>query len=234
MSQEELDKSKLKIESMFDEIAPTYDRLNHLFTLSIDIRWRREIARNIQSESLQTLTILDLATGTGDLTAELLKLNAVKICAVDISRNMLEIQRMKLNDSRLELIQADVKSLPFDKNVFDIVTIGFGVRNFEFLEESLIEIRRVMKSGGRLIILEMFKSGGIKTNLFNMYFGKIMPYIGKMVSGSNYAYSYLFKSVNNFLTVPEFITLCNNCGFEADFYKNNFLGIVNTVYLKAV
>jgi demethylmenaquinone methyltransferase/2-methoxy-6-polyprenyl-1,4-benzoquinol methylase len=234
MANTQIDKSKQKIESMFDEIAPTYDRLNHLFTLSIDTRWRREIVKNISDNNFSSVNILDLASGTGDLTAELIKLNADKICAVDISKNMLEIQRMKIRDSRLELIQADVKSLPFENNFFDVVTIGFGVRNFEYLEESLNEIRRVMKPAGRLIVLEMFKSGGVKTNLFNLYFGKVMPFIGNIISGSNYAYSYLFKSVNNFLTVPEFISLCKGCGFETEYYKNNFFGIVNTVYLKAI
>ncbi|HMS34062.1 MAG TPA: ubiquinone/menaquinone biosynthesis methyltransferase [Ignavibacteria bacterium] len=234
MTDTELDKSKQKIESMFDEIAPTYDRLNHFFTLNIDTKWRREIVKNIIKNNYTTSNILDLATGTGDLTAELVRLNADKICAVDISKNMLEIQRMKIRDSRLELIQADVKSLPFEKDTFNIVTIGFGVRNFEYLEESLKEIRRVMKTSGRLIILEMFRCGGIKTNMFNLYFGKIMPLIGNKVSGSKYAYSYLFKSVNNFLTVPEFINLCKGCGFETEYYKNNFFGIVNTVYLKAI
>ena len=234
MTNTPIDKSKQKIESMFDEIAPTYDRLNHLFTLSIDTRWRSEIVKNIIENNYSTVNILDLATGTGDLTAALVRLNADKICAVDISKNMLEIQRMKIRDSRLELIQADVKCLPFENETFDIVTIGFGVRNFEYLEESLKEIRRVMKTSGRLIILEMFRSGGIKTNMFNLYFGKVMPFIGNMVSGSNYAYSYLFKSVNNFLTVTEFITLCKSCGFETEYHKNNFFGIVNTVYLKAI
>ena len=99
--------------------------------------------------------------------------------------------------------------------------------------KDLLEIRRVMKTSGRLIILEMFRSGGIKTNMFNLYFGKVMPFIGNKISGSNYAYSYLFKSVNNFLTVPDFVTLCKGCGFETEYYKNNFFGIVNTVYLKA-
>lgn len=233
MANTPIDKSKQKIESMFDEIAPTYDRLNHLFTLSIDTRWRREIIKNINDNNYSSATILDLASGTGDLTAELMKLNAGRICAVDISKNMLEIQRMKIRDSRLELIQADVKNLPFDNDTFDIVTIGFGVRNFEYLEESLREIRRVMKTSGRLIVLEMFRSGGVKTNMFNLYFGKVMPFIGNMISGSNYAYSYLFKSVSNFLTVPEFINLCSSCAFETEYYKNNFFGVVNTVYLKA-
>ena len=229
-----LDKSKDKIESMFDEIAPSYDKLNHLFTLNIDIRWRREIVKYIRDKIISSEYILDLATGTGDLTAELLKLEPVRICAADISEKMLEVQRKKITDNRLELIQADVKELPFESNEFDVVTIGFGVRNFEHLEDSLKEIRRVMKPGGRLIVLEMFRSGGMKTGMFNLYFGKVMPYFGNKISGSTYAYSYLFKSVNSFLTVSEFISVCRKCEFDYEFTKNNFLGIVNTVYLKAI
>ena len=234
MTNTRLDKSKEKIESMFDEIAPSYDRLNHLFTLNIDIRWRKEIIKYIRKNSIPSNSILDLASGTGDLTSELMSLDPVRICAADISEKMLEVQRKKITDKRLELIQADVKELPFENNVFDIVTIGFGVRNFEHLEDSIKEIRRVMKSGGRLIVLEMFRSGGMKTSVFNLYFGKVMPYFGNKLSGSKYAYSYLFRSVNSFLSVSEFTSLCLKCGFESEYSKNNFLGIVNTVYLKAV
>jgi len=233
MGELKLDKSKDKIESMFDEIAPSYDKLNHLFTLNVDIRWRKEIVKYIKNNKISSTNILDIATGTGDLTAELLELKPVIICAVDISRNMLDIQRKKIPDKNLELIQSDVKSMPFESSLFDIVTIGFGVRNFEHLEDSIKEIRRVMRPGGRLIVLEMFRSGGMKTVMFNLYFGKLMPYLGNKISGSKYAYSYLFKSVNSFLTVSEFISVCTKCGFEYEITKNNFLGIVNTVYLIA-
>jgi len=234
MGQIKLDKSKDKIESMFDEIAPSYDKLNHLFTLNIDIRWRKEIIKYIRKNSIPSNSILDLASGTGDLTAELMSLDPVRICAADISEKMLEVQRKKITDKRLELIQADVKDLPFESNTFNIVTIGFGVRNFEHLEDSIKEIRRVIKAGGRLIVLEMFRSEGIMNSAFNLYFGKVMPYLGNKISGSKYAYSYLFKSVNSFLSVSEFISVCTKCGFESEFTKNNFLGVVNTVYLKAI
>jgi len=234
MGQIKLDKSKDKIESMFDEIPPSYDKLNHLFTLNIDIRWRKEIIKYIRKNSIPSNSILDLASGTGDLTAELMSLDPVRICAADISEKMLEVQRKKITDKRLELIQADVKDLPFESNTFNIVTIGFGVRNFEHLEDSIKEIRRVIKAGGRLIVLEMFRSEGIMNSAFNLYFGKVMPYLGNKISGSKYAYSYLFKSVNSFLSVSEFISVCTKCGFESEFTKNNFLGVVNTVYLKAI
>ena len=225
------DKSRDKIESMFDEIAPAYDKLNHLFTLNIDVKWRKEIVKHISAGNYPCRNVLDLASGTGDLSKELLNLEPLEIIyAADISSVMLEIQRRKLNDKRLKLIQTEAQSMPFEDNYFDIVTIGFGVRNFENLEASMKEIRRVLKSGGKLVILEMFKSGGIRTGIFNLYFGQIMPVIGNKISKSN-AYSYLFKSVNSFYQVTDFLKICRNCGFKTESVKNNFLGIVNTVYL---
>ena len=224
------DKSKSKIESMFDDIAPAYDRLNHLFTLNIDIKWRKEIVKYIRKNNYSREVLLDLATGTGDLSRELLSLSPLKIYAADISRKMLDIQKIKVNSDRLILVRADAQSLPFDDEYFDIVTIGFGVRNFENTELSLREINRVLKKNGKLIILEMFRGEGFKTGLFNLYFGKVMPYIGNKISGSS-AYSYLFRSVDTFLNVKEFTDLSSKCNFETDFLKNNFLGIVNTLYL---
>jgi demethylmenaquinone methyltransferase / 2-methoxy-6-polyprenyl-1,4-benzoquinol methylase len=226
-----MDKSKEKIESMFDEIAPTYDKLNHLFTLNLDTGWRKEIVKYIKDRKFSANTILDLASGTGDLTIELLQLDAEKIYAADISRNMLQIQENKIKDERIKFIQADACDLPFENNYFDLVTIGFGVRNFEHLEKSLLEIRRVLKPGGKLIVLEMFKADGIKVKLFNIYFGRVIPYFGNRISKSKYAYGYLFKSVNSFLSVNDFIKLLNACGFKFEYRKNNFLGLVNTVYL---
>lgn len=224
------DKSKEKIESMFDEIAPAYDKLNHLFTLNIDVRWRKQIVKHISVNNIKSENILDLASGTGDLSKELIKLNPGIIYAADISSKMLEIQKNKIRYENLQLIQTEAQFMPFDDEYFDIVTIGFGVRNFYNLKESLKEIRRVLRPEGKLIILEMFKAGGLKTRMFNFYFGKIMPYAGNKISKSN-AYSYLFNSVNSFFNVKEFTEICEMCGFETESLKNNFLGIVNTFYL---
>lgn len=226
-----LNKSKEKIESMFDEIAPTYDRLNHLFTLNIDRKWRKEIVKYLSEKKILSKVILDIASGTGDLTSELLDLNPVTIYAADISKNMLEILKRKVCDNRLETLQADAAELPFKDNYFDLITIGFGIRNFEYLNKSLNEMRRVLKPDGCLVILEMFRSDNFKTQLFNIYFGKVIPFFGNKISKSKYAYSYLFKSVDGFLTVNEFICICEEAGFNREYIKNNFLGIVNTVYL---
>ena len=226
------DKSRKKIEEMFDEIAPTYDKLNHLFTARSDIIWRRKIVKYLISTGRNFYNIVDLASGTGDLTIELLKLEPKKIYAVDISKKMLEIQKEKVNDKRLELIQAEAANMPFDDNSIDLVTIGFGIRNFEDLEISLKEIKRVLKNEGYLIILEMFKAEKMSSKLFNYYFSRIMPFLGNKLSKSKTAYNYLSDSVQNFLTVKEFSDICKNNGFENEKTVNNFIGVVNTIYLK--
>lgn len=225
------DKSKDKVQAMFDEIAPTYDKLNHLFTLNIDINWRRDIIKYLKENKVITKIILDLASGTGDLTRELLELNPERIFSVDISTKMLEVLTAKLNDKRLTVVLADAKNLPFENNYFDLITIGFGIRNFEELERSLQEIHRVIKSGGHFVVLEMFKSKGVLRKIFDVYFGKVMPILGNKISRSKSAYNYLFNSVNNFYNVNEFIRICEKNGFQVNYLKNNFLAFVNTVYM---
>lgn len=215
---------------MFDQIAPTYDRLNHFFTFKLDTKWRRDIVKFISKQQLPCMKVLDLASGTGDMTIELLKTNSKEIYAADISKKMLEIQRKKIQDSRLRLTSADACELPFVDGFFDIVTICFGIRNFEKLEDSLKEIKRVLKPEGKLIILEMFKSERTSAKFFNLYFGKLMPFIGNKISKSDDAYTYLFESVNNFFTADEFISLCVKNGFRLFSRSDNLLGIVNTLY----
>ena len=124
------DKSRKNIEEMFDEIAPTYDKLNHLFTARSDIIWRRKIVKYLRSTGKNFYKIVDLASGTGDLTIELLKLDPEKIYAVDISKKMLDIQKGKVDDNRLDLIQAEAANMPFDDNSVVLITVGFGIRNF--------------------------------------------------------------------------------------------------------
>jgi demethylmenaquinone methyltransferase/2-methoxy-6-polyprenyl-1,4-benzoquinol methylase len=227
-----LDKSRKKIQGMFDEIAGKYDFLNHLFTLKMDLKWRREIVKEIQKSNSRKDFIIDLATGTGDLSFELLQLSPKKLFAADISFNMLALQKKKTSNPVLVLLQCDSLHLPFEDNSIDIITIGFGIRNFEFMEKCLDEINRVLKKNGQLIIIEMFSNDDFKTKLFNFYFGKVMPLVGNMISGSKYAYSYLHKSVANFYPVEDFITITEKHNFSNFRVKNNFLGVVNTVYFQ--
>ena len=225
-----IDKSPKKISAMFDEIAPTYDKLNHAFTLNLDKLWRRKIVQEILKRKYEKNRILDLATGTGDLALELVNLYPEVLVAADFSKEMLDYQRRKKSNPLIELVEADASNLPFNDVYFDIVTIGFGVRNFFDLKKCLKEISRVIKPGGRLIVLEIFKSNGVINKIFNFYFGKVVPAFGNRVSGSSHAYSYLFNSVENFHTLDEFGGICKEFSFEQEFKENNFLGIVNTIY----
>ena len=227
-----MDKSVKKISEMFDEIAGTYDILNHSFTLNLDQKWRKQIVKYIKKNSIKFDTVLDIASGTGDLTKALLKLDSKVIYATDISPKMLEVQKKKFKDERLKIEVADALNLPFKSNSIDIVTIGVGVRNFENLEKGLKEIHRVLKKGGYLIVLEMFGNKGFKKKIFDLYFGKIMPKVGNRVSGSKHAYSYLFNSVKNFHSVEEFVKLAESRGYKEKERVNNFLDFVFTTYLE--
>jgi demethylmenaquinone methyltransferase / 2-methoxy-6-polyprenyl-1,4-benzoquinol methylase len=224
-----LDKSRTQISKMFDDIAPKYDFLNHLFTMNRDKKWRSEIIKYLKTLNRDYENVLDIASGTGDLTLELLKLNPKQILSCDISEKMLEIQKKKIKSDKLKIEIADSENLPYENNSVDLVTIGFGVRNFNELEKSIIEIHRVLNEDGILVVLEMF-SRNKKGGAFEVYFNKLMPKIGSKVSKSSYAYNYLFNSVNSFYKVDDFIKLCENSGFKCIYSKNNFMSIVHTVY----
>lgn len=227
-----MQKSKEKVQKMFDEIAPRYDFLNHLFTMNMDKRWRRKIIKEILEKNYAKENILDIASGTGDLTKELVSLNPKNLYSCDISEKMLDVQKKKIDYAGLKIDVADSMNLPYESNSLDIATIAFGIRNFEDLEKSLLEIKRVLKRGGLLIVLEMFGSRDIKKSLFDLYFGKVIPKIGNRISKSEYAYSYLFSSVKNFYDVNEFVTLAEFNGYKYIKILNNFKKFVYTVYLQ--
>ena len=226
-----MQKSKEKIRIMFDEIAGRYDLLNHLFTMNLDKKWRKKIIKEIIKNNYPKDNLLDIASGTGDLTKELIALNPVNLYSCDISEKMLGVQRKKINFPGLKIEVADSLNLPYENESIDIATIGFGIRNFEDLEKSVIEIKRILKSGGLLIVLEMFGSRDMKKSIFDLYFGKIVPKIGNKISKSDYAYNYLFSSVKNFLDVNEFVNIAEFNGFKYIKIVNNFNKFVYTVYL---
>lgn len=225
-----MDKSVPKIEKMFDDIALRYDFLNHFFTLNLDKIWRRKIISFIRRKNISNKICLDLASGTGDMAIELLKLNPEVVYSVDISGKMLEIQRKKIADNRLKIVQTDSENLPVEAESLDILVIAFGIRNFENIEKSLIEIKRCLKPGGMLVILEMFSGKGLKNNLFSRYFGKVIPFLGNKISRSKFAYEYLSLSVNSFYKPEEFISVVENAGFKHFYSKNNFINVVSTIY----
>jgi demethylmenaquinone methyltransferase/2-methoxy-6-polyprenyl-1,4-benzoquinol methylase len=221
---------------MFDEISPTYDRLNHLFSAMQDKRWRKKAVNFLLKQNIKLEFILDLASGSGDFAFELLKLNPKRIYSVDLSYEMLKINRKKINNTRNFVLQAEAELLPFKDEFFDIVGIAFGVRNFEDLESCITEIKRVLKTGGKFLTIEMFRnhSESITRKSFDYYFKKIIPKLGNKLSSSDYAYDYLFDSVDTFLTVEEYCLELANFGFKIEYKKNNFLGIVNTVIVSRI
>ncbi|NNK80502.1 MAG: bifunctional demethylmenaquinone methyltransferase/2-methoxy-6-polyprenyl-1,4-benzoquinol methylase UbiE, partial [Flavobacteriales bacterium] len=195
---ESQDSKKEQVAQMFDNIAHKYDFLNHFFSLGIDILWRKKSIRLLRDYPSDE--ILDVATGTGDMAFELMKLNPKKIIGVDISVGMLDIGRKKISkrnlDDRMEFLSGDSENLEFENESFDLVTVSFGARNFENLKAGLADMHRVTKKDGKVCVLEFSQPQGFPLKqLYSFYFKRIMPLIGKLVSKDNAAYTYLPESV---------------------------------------
>ena len=224
---------KEQVQSMFDKIAFRYDFLNHFLSAGIDVGWRKKAIR--QLVSLHPKNILDVATGTGDFALTSYKiLKPQKITGIDISEGMLEIGRKKIEkyglQSYIELLNGDSEAIFFKDNSFDAVTVAFGVRNFENLEKGLSEIYRVLKPGGKLVILECSKpSLPVIKNMYNFYMKFVAPKLGKLISKNNDAYQYLNNSVQQFPEKKTFIHILNQSGYRHSFYKTLSLGIC-TIY----
>ena len=221
------------IAAMFDRISPKYDALNHLLSLNIDKVWRQKTAKTVTKS--QPKTILDLATGTADLAIALAKRNPqAHIIGMDISEKMLEIGKAKITkqhiENQVELRLGDAAALPFESNSFDAVTVAFGVRNFENLEQGLSEIHRVLKPNGWAVILEfsMPERFPIK-QLYALYFKHLLPAIGKAVSKDGNAYSYLPMSVERFPKPKDFLRMLAEKGLENGMAKTLSFGIA-TLY----
>jgi demethylmenaquinone methyltransferase / 2-methoxy-6-polyprenyl-1,4-benzoquinol methylase len=221
---------KEQVRQMFNSIAPRYDFLNHLLSAGIDISWRKKVVGIVQKHPHQT--ILDLATGTGDLAIAAAKLNPDKIVAADISSEMLKYQHKKLIRKNLtgliELVNADAENLPFGDAAFDAAMIAFGVRNFENLERGLSEISRVLKKDGLIVVLEFSKPERFPVKqLYNFYFRNILPGIGRLVSKNNSAYTYLPDSVGHFPSGEDFTAFLEKAGFSQVAAKPLTMGIAS-------
>lgn len=223
---------KQQVEQMFDTISGNYDSLNRMISLGTDQGWRRKVLKMVSEE--QPETILDIATGTGDLAILLSKSNAKKITGLDLSAGMLEVGKKKIKalnlDNRIEMIQGDSENLPFADNSFDAITVGFGIRNFENLEKGLSEILRVLKPGGIFVILETsvptkfpFKQG------YFLYTQNIMPFMGKLFSKDQKAYKYLSDSAKNFPFGETLNNILRKVGFKDVKHKPQTMGIA-TIY----
>jgi demethylmenaquinone methyltransferase / 2-methoxy-6-polyprenyl-1,4-benzoquinol methylase len=211
-------KGKPAIGPMFDSIAWRYDFLNHLLSFGIDRNWRRKAVGKI-SEAFKNPKILDVATGTGDLSFEAVKLDPVKITGIDISEKMLEIGRQKIKERNLgdliELINCDSENICFDDNTFDVAMVAFGVRNFSDPVRGLAEMRRVVRKDGLIVVLEFSKPDGfIFKHIYNFYFKNFLPFIGSAFSRHRKAYRYLNESVMKFADNEKFIQMMKVSGLS--------------------
>lgn len=208
---------KQQVAHMFNSISPQYDFLNHLLSLGIDIHWRKKAIKMLRQNP--PATILDIATGTGDFALEAMKLNPKKIIGLDISDGMLDVGRTKIRsrgwDQTIDMVNGDSENLPFAENNFDAVIVAFGVRNFENLEMGLSEMHRVLKPGGRVVILEFSKPRHIVMQFFyGFYFRAILPLIGRLFSRHRTAYTYLPESVKAFPDGNDFLAILKKIGFQ--------------------
>jgi len=223
---------KEQVTQMFDTISKEYDGLNRVISFGIDIKWRKNVVALVAKT--QPKTILDIATGTGDLAINLAQTSAEKIVGLDISDGMLEVGRQKITKKRLndkiEMVIGDSENLPFEDGSFDAITVAFGVRNFETLEKGLSEILRVLKPNGIFVILET--SVPIKTPFkqgYKFYTKYILPSIGKVFSKDQSAYSYLCESASVFPYGEALNNILRKIGFTNVEAKPQTFGVA-TIY----
>ncbi len=232
-------KKKEQVEQMFDTISGNYDGLNRVISFGLDIKWRKRVVKAVTDTNPKS--VLDIATGTGDLALSFSRFDIPRIVGLDISEGMLSVARKKVKDasagsakkenfSKIEFIQADSEAIPFEDNSFDAITVAFGVRNFETLEKGLAEIFRVLRPGGIFVVLETsvptktpFKQG------YGFYTKKLMPLIGKVFSKDKVAYNYLSESASVFPYGEKFNNILRKIGFKEVKNKPQTFGVA-TIY----
>ena len=208
---------KEKVQEMFNGIAPKYDLLNHLLSMGIDKSWRRKAMREL--EGGRRGTVLDIACGTGDFSIEALRHGVERVVGADISENMLAVAREEAREKgladRLGFGYGDSENLDFEDGTFDAVTVAFGVRNFEHLERGLAEMCRVLRPGGKVVVLEFSTPERFPMKqLYRFYFKQILPRVGGLVSGDRKAYEYLPTSVFAFPQGDRFLQIMRSCGYR--------------------
>lgn len=209
---------KAEVERMFDKIAPRYDLLNRVLSLGIDVQWRKKALAYLKNDPPQAL--LDVATGTADVALMAAKiLSPASITGIDIANQMLDLGRIKIKNQGLESVitleTGDSENLRFADHTFDAVTVAFGVRNFENLEKGLAEMHRVLRPGGRVVILEFSKPNIFPfKQLYNTYFKYVLPLIGRLTSRDVRAYTYLFESVQIFPEGQDFLNILSKIGYQ--------------------
>ena len=220
---------KLQVAKMFDNIAKSYDFLNHTLSFGMDFYWRKKAISKLTNNPKK---ILDVATGTADFAIAATKMKEVQIIGIDISEKMLEIGENKIKQKGLEkqikLQLADSENLPFESGSFDGITAGFGVRNFENLQLGLSEMCRVLKEDGIAVILEPSKPKSFPVKqIYSAYFHYILPFFGRLISKDNRAYNYLPESVDTFPENEKFIDILKAVGFTKAQHLPLTLGIVS-------
>ena len=205
------------VEGIFNDIAPKYDLLNHLLSLNIDKGWRRKAMRCVEEDGKGYL--LDVACGTGDFSIAACRAGVRQVTGIDISANMVNIGRKKVAEAglagQIDLRSGDSEAMEFGDNTFDTVTVAFGVRNFEHLEQGLREMYRVLRPGGKVIILEFSMPEHFPMKqLYKFYFRRVLPVVGGWVSGNRGAYTYLPESVMKFPQGRAFLDIMVRCGFQ--------------------
>ncbi len=221
---------KEQVRQMFDTISKNYDGLNRVISFGIDLKWRKRMVKLLKAKAPKT--ILDIATGTGDLAIAMTQTGAEKIIGLDISPGMLGVGKKKILDKNLqdtiEMVVGDSEDLPFENNTFDAITVGFGVRNFENLEKGLAEIYRVLKPEGTFMVLETsvptkfpFKQG------YRLYCNYFLPTIGKIFSKDRSAYAYLSESASVFPHGKAFNNILAKIGFIGIENKPQTFGVAS-------
>ena len=220
---------KEEVQQMFDNIAPTYDKLNHILSLSIDKMWRRRVVRKVRR--MKPEKIMDLATGTGDLAIKMAKaMPKAKIMGVDLSEKMLAVAAEKVRrkglDDHIALYQGDAEQLDVADGVLDVVTVAFGVRNFGNLEQGLSEIMRSLRSGGHIVVLEFSTPRNwLVRKCYQFYSNHVMKPVGGIVSKDRKAYDYLPDSIVEFPDRERFLEIMHRTGFVECRRRSQSFGI---------
>jgi demethylmenaquinone methyltransferase / 2-methoxy-6-polyprenyl-1,4-benzoquinol methylase len=221
-----------KIQTMFSNIAPTYDQANHALSFNKDIQWRKDAVKQMLKDGFKPNRVLDLCAGTGDFALAVKEhVPEAQVVLADFSKPMLLLARQKTGNLKgFDILEADALKLPFHDMAFDAVVCGFGVRNLDVLEAGLREIGRMLRPGGKAVILEFFKPAGFLTQLaYAVYVRTILPLRGGMVSKDKEAYDYLQQSARDFVTVKQFKELLEKAGFKDITVESKTMGVAVSV-----
>ena len=216
-----------RVREMFEGIAGRYDLLNHVLSGNVDKRWRRVLTERLSGVGVDQ-PVLDVACGTGDLSLELQQAGRTNVIGIDFCRPMLAIAKAKVGAKNVEIpfIQGDALNLPFDDGSIALVTIAFGLRNLSSVEHGIKELFRVLEPGGRLAVLEFSKPAvPVLSPIFRLYFSRVVPFLGGLISGSRSAYEYLPDSVRRFPDQKQLAGLISDAGFTEVSFENLTGGI---------